>query len=90
MKSKVVPVFNEYHTMKTNGLVKVWLHVFLSWTLDGEELSALRHGRFAPGERASGSHLIEGRMVSRAGLDAVAKRKMSLSLPGIELQSSSL
>jgi hypothetical protein len=55
--------------------------------LDGSEWSALR--RFTPGERAPGNHWI-GRWVDRrAGLAAVAKRKKSLPLLGIETRSSS-
>jgi hypothetical protein len=47
-------------------------------------LSASLAGRFTPGERATGSHWIEGGVDPRAGLDDVEKRKF-LTLPGHEL-----
>jgi len=37
--------------------------------LDGGEWPASRPGLLTPGERASGAHLIEGWVGSRAGLD---------------------
>jgi hypothetical protein len=55
--------------------VEVQLHVFLTSTLDGGEWSASRPGRFTPGVRAPGTHLIGGCEDPRASLDAVAKRK---------------
>jgi hypothetical protein len=52
--------------------VKVYFHAFLTSAVDGGEWSVSRPVRFAPRERASGTHLI-GRWVSpRAGLDTVS------------------
>jgi hypothetical protein len=48
------------------------------------EVSASRFGRFTAWERAPGTHWIGGCVGSRAGLDNV-KRKF-LTLPGLELQ----
>jgi hypothetical protein len=60
------------------------MHIFLTSALVGGEWSALRPGRFTPGERTPGTHWIGGSVGSRAGLDDVEKRK-SLILPGLEL-----
>jgi len=38
--------------------VKAQLHVFLTFALDGDKLSASRPGPFTSGERAPGSHWI--------------------------------
>jgi hypothetical protein len=38
--------------------VKVLLHIFLTNTLDGDEYSASRSGRFTPGESDGGDKLI--------------------------------
>jgi hypothetical protein len=54
-------------------VVEVHLQVFLTSAQDGGESSASRSGRFTPGEKAPGTHLIGGRVGPRAGLDAVAK-----------------
>jgi hypothetical protein len=45
------------------------IHIFLTSVLAGGELSALRPGRFTPGEKASGTHLIGGWESPRASLD---------------------
>jgi hypothetical protein len=50
---------------------------FLTSALDRGEWSASRLGRFNPGERAPGIHFIGGWMGSKAGLDAMEKRKIS-------------
>jgi hypothetical protein len=71
--------------MKTYGGVDVQIHVFLTSTLAGGEWSALRPGRFTPGERAPGTHWIGGWMGPRAGLGDVEKRKF-LTMPGLELR----
>jgi hypothetical protein len=47
------------------------------------------HDRFTPGERAPGTHWIEGWVDLRAGLDDLEKRKF-LTLPGLELRSLGL
>jgi hypothetical protein len=48
---------------------------FLTSELDGDELSASRPGCFTPGERASGTHWIEGWVGPRVGLDTVKEIK---------------
>jgi hypothetical protein len=52
------------------------LHAFLTSTLYIGDRLASRHGRFIPGETASGTQWIRDSVGSRATLDAV-KRKMS-------------
>jgi hypothetical protein len=47
--------------------------------------SVSRPGRFAPGERAPGTHWIGGWVDPRAGLDDLADRKF-MTLPGLELR----
>jgi hypothetical protein len=69
--------------------VEVQFHAFLTSALDEGELSASRIGAFTPGEKAPCTHLIGGWVGPKVGLDAVAKRKKSLFLPGIEPLSSS-
>jgi hypothetical protein len=51
----------------------------------GGEWSASRLGRFAPGERAPGTHRIGGWVGPRSGLEAAEKRKF-LTVPGPELR----
>jgi hypothetical protein len=63
--------------MMTCGMVEVYLHAFLTSALDGGEWSASRPGCFTGGERAPGTHWIEGLVGPRAGLDTVAKTKNS-------------
>jgi hypothetical protein len=58
---------------------------FLTSALVGGEWSASRTSRFTPGERAPGTHWIEGWMNLRVGLDDAEKRKF-LPLPGLELR----
>jgi len=65
------PVLN-YHAMKTNGGVEVYLHTFLTSTLDGGDWSASRLGRFYPRERVLSTYWMGGSVGPRAGLDAVA------------------
>jgi len=55
--------------------VEVQLKTLLTWTLDRGEWSASRPGRFTPGETDPGTHLIGFWLDSRAGLDAMQKRK---------------
>jgi hypothetical protein len=71
--------------MKTYGGVDVWIHIVLTSALVGGEWSALRPGRFTPGERAPGTHSIGGWVDPRAGLDDMEKRK-SLTTPRLELR----
>jgi hypothetical protein len=51
--------------------------------LDRGEWSASGTGRFAPRERAPGTHLIGGWVGPRAGLDTVVTRKISSSSQGL-------
>jgi hypothetical protein len=71
--------------MKANAGVDAQIYLFLTLALPGGEWSASRPGRFSPGERAPDTHLIEGWVGPRAGLDDVEKRKF-LTLPGLELR----
>jgi hypothetical protein len=63
--------------MKTYGEVELQLHAFLTSAPGGGEWSVSRPGRFAPRERAPGTHWIGGWVGLRASLDAVAKEKFS-------------
>jgi hypothetical protein len=71
--------------MKAYGGVEVQIDIFLTSALAGGEWSALRPGRFTPGERAPDTHWIGGWVGPRAGLDDVEKRKF-LTLPGLEFR----
>jgi hypothetical protein len=64
--------------------VDVEIHSLTS-ALVGDQWSASRPSRFAPGERAPGTPWIEGWVDPRAGLDDVEKRKL-LTPPGLELR----
>jgi hypothetical protein len=55
--------------------VEVQLHT-LTLALHGDEWSDSRPGRFTPSKRAPGTHWIGGWVGSRAGLDAVVKRRI--------------
>jgi hypothetical protein len=57
--------------MNTYGGVEVYLHAFLTSALSGGERSASSSGRFIPGIL-----WIEDWVDSRAGLDAVSKKKI--------------
>jgi hypothetical protein len=70
----------KHHAMKTYGRMKVYLHTFLTLALHGGE-SASRLGRFTPGERVPGTHWIGGWVGPRSDIDAMAKRKKSLTAP---------
>jgi hypothetical protein len=58
--------------------VEVQLRVFLTSALDGGEWSDSLPSLFTSGEKAPATHWIGGRVVPRAGLDAVAKKKSYL------------
>jgi hypothetical protein len=58
--------------MKTYRRVEVQLHASLTSALDGDSCS----GRFTPGKRPPGTHWIGGWVGTKAGLDAVAMRKI--------------
>jgi hypothetical protein len=61
--------------MKAYGVVYVEIHIFSTSALVWDEWSASRLGRFAPGERAAGTHWIGGWEGPKTGLDDVEKRK---------------
>jgi hypothetical protein len=63
-------VFGEWRYSSTHSLTSV---------LDGGEWSVSQPGRFTPREKAPGTHWIGGWVGSRAGLDAVVKRKIPSS-----------
>jgi hypothetical protein len=46
----------KHYAMKAYGGVDVYIYVFLTETLFGDEWSASRPGRFIPGEIFSGTH----------------------------------
>jgi hypothetical protein len=71
--------------MNAYGGVDVYIHIFLTSPLAGDEWSASPPGRFAPGERSSCTHWIVGWVDPRAGLDDVEKRKF-FTLQGLELR----
>jgi hypothetical protein len=70
--------------MKAYGGVDVQIHIFFPSALAGGEWSASRPYRFTPGEKATGTHWIEGWVGPRAGLDNVVNRKF-LTLTRLEL-----
>jgi hypothetical protein len=51
----------------------VYIHIFLTSALVGDEWSASRPCRFTPRKRAPGTHLIGGWVDRRAGLDDMEK-----------------
>jgi hypothetical protein len=57
--------------MKAEGGVDVEIHIFLTSALVGGEWSASLPCGFTPGERASGTHWIEGWVGPRASLETV-------------------
>jgi hypothetical protein len=59
--------------MKAYEGVDVYIHIFLTSALAGDEWSASLPGRFTPGERAPGTHWKGGWVDPRAGLDDVKK-----------------
>jgi hypothetical protein len=65
----------------------VQLHTFLTWALDGGELSVRRHCCCTSGERADGTRCTEGCVGPGAGLNALGKS--DLLSPTRILQSSS-
>jgi hypothetical protein len=68
--------------MKTNWGVEVQLHALLTSALDGGEWSASHSGCFTLRERAPGTHLTEGCVSPKAGLNAVVKRQNILRVTG--------
>jgi hypothetical protein len=77
LKGKVVPVLNLLSTTiwrrrRSGGTAPP----FSTSALGGSEWSASRPGRFTSGERAPGTHCIEGWVDPRTGLDAVEWRQI--------------
>jgi hypothetical protein len=62
--------------MKAYGVLEIQLQAFLTSTLGGGEWLFSRLGHFTHGEKALGTHWMGGWMGLRAGLDAVAERKI--------------
>jgi hypothetical protein len=71
--------------MKAYGGVDVQIRIFLTSALSGGEWSASSPGRFTTGERAAGTHWIEGCVRPKAGLEDLEKRKF-LTLQGLEFR----
>jgi hypothetical protein len=71
--------------MKVYGRVDLWIHIFLTSALVGDEWSGSRTGRFTPRKSTPGTHWIGGLVDPRVGLDDVEKRKF-LTVPGLELR----
>jgi hypothetical protein len=69
--------------MEAYGGVDLKIYIFLDSALAGGEWSPSRPGRFACGERASGTHWKGGWVNLRVGRDDVEERKF-LTLPGLE------
>jgi hypothetical protein len=84
VKVKLSLCLTKHHAVKTYGGVEVQLDAFVTLVLDRSEWSASRLGHFTSRETAPGTQSVGGWVDPRAGMDAVAKRKNSLSLPRIE------
>jgi hypothetical protein len=67
------------------GGVDVWIHVFLTSAIVGDEWSDSRPGRFTSMGNVPRTHWIGGWIGPGAGLHDVEKRKF-LTLPGLELR----
>jgi hypothetical protein len=82
--------------MKTYGVVGVYIHIFLTSALVGDEWSASRPGRFTPVENPPRTHRVGGWVGPRDSLDDVEKRKfltlleLDLRLRGRPARSQSL
>jgi hypothetical protein len=83
-KSKTAP--------RHEGVLGEWRYsstYSLTSTLDGGKWSASCHGRFTPRERTPGTHWIGGWLGTRAGLDAMVKRKIPSPYQDSNSRSSS-
>jgi hypothetical protein len=74
----------EHYAMNIYGGMEVQLHTLLSLALDWGVLSASGTRYFTPRERFPSTHWIGGYMIPLAGLGAVPKRKISLTVLWIE------
>jgi hypothetical protein len=70
----------KHYAMKPYGGVDIQIHIFLTSALVGGEWPASRPGRFTPGKRDPGTHLIGDCVDPRAGLDDVKERKFLILL----------
>jgi hypothetical protein len=78
--------------MKAYVGVDVYIHIFLTSALAGDELSVSRPGPFSPAEGAPSTHRTAGWVDPRGSLDDVEMRKF-LTLPwryGIKIFISKL
>jgi hypothetical protein len=89
VKVKLPLCLTKHHAMKVYWGMEVQLHTFLTSALDGGVWSALRPGRFTPGEKAPGTHWIGGWVGPRAVLGAVVKRKIPSPARNRNLESRS-
>jgi hypothetical protein len=81
-KGEFVPVcLTKSHAMKTYEGGKVYLHEFLTSTLERSEWSASRPGPFTLGRRATGALWIGVWAGPRGDLNAVTKRKKHIHCP---------
>jgi hypothetical protein len=90
-KAKVqLSVLNSLSTMPWRRVGK-WRYSSIIFDLgtNEDEWSASRPCRFIPGESASGIYCTGGWVGSRAGMDAIQKKKKIFPLPGIEPRPSS-
>jgi hypothetical protein len=68
---------SRHSVMKMYGGVEVTLHAFLTATSNGSKWPASCLGLYTPGEGARGTRCVGGWVVSRSGLNALLKRKIS-------------
>jgi len=61
--------------------MKGLFHACLTSVLDGGVWSAIRPGRFIPRERAPGTHWRGGWVGAETGVEAVAKKKITVPAP---------
>jgi hypothetical protein len=80
VEGKVVPVFTCYD-VKTCGGVDIWIRVFLTLTLDGDEQLDSRPGSFTPGERTPDNLRIGDWVGPNVDLDS-GEKQILLTLPG--------
>jgi hypothetical protein len=71
--------------MKEYGEEDIWVYIFLTSALFGDEWSASRPYRFNPGEIAPGTRWIGSWVCPTASLNNMEGREF-LTLPGLELR----